>query len=146
MSEFKKTPTTFKMIQSGETKFYKGNDGWTGKTNFIDAEAKPDQKEVFAVEVHTWKTSRGLESSYSFGKEVTWDSNGRKWTSWQCILCVDETGTLAKSAERCTEKSIRNLHAQGLEAFKAKFAENFGQHVANIVSIITEGLPVASQA
>jgi hypothetical protein len=98
-------PNFLIMYNEESTTIAKGRDGYKAETFFTNGEN--------AINVSTFKSSRGIITHYQFGKLIG--------HSFSFMLFQDKSGRLGISDVRCTEKSIRDHHDKCLAQFKNEF-------------------------
>lgn len=103
------------MNDAPKTMMSKGRDGWDAKTKItlglcpsfdLASNGKTDSERVLTI--HTFKGSRGLGTYASV-------STSHKDGFTTMILGSDFYERIATSSERCTEASVKRLHATALQ-------------------------------
>lgn len=91
-------------------------DGWEAVTAIplegIKALSAGDNPGQTVLQIHTYKSYRGLGTHASV---MHYQNDGSK----TCMMCQDFSEQVLRSPARCTEKSVRELHAQALETVAA---------------------------
>ena len=91
------------------TTYKKGRDGWQGVTLILDVNG-------YDWQIRTSKGSKGLNSIAQAGSSHVEE----KFSTFNFAMFSDPSITLAKSEKRCTEKTIKEMHALALIIFDQK--------------------------
>ena len=110
------------MLTEKNTLIKKGYYGWQATTTFIDTENKSAEDNPTDVQVSTSKRQAGMSCHFQFGQ----DTSNDRFSGFSFMMMSDPRGTLVEDrAARCSEKTVREMHTKGLQAFKEKFAHLF---------------------